>query len=333
MDCNTNNDFIVSDVPTDSISSLTWSPAQNVLASTSWDKTVRVWAVGCEGENVTATAVSSYSHEEPVLCCGFTRDGVRLISGGCDNKVKLKDLQAQQEMQIGQHDAPVRQLAVLDDLGLVVTGSWDKTLRFWSFQQATPVMTIPLPERVYAMDAKGSLLVVGCADRHILTYDLQQLQQTQAPLKQSFSALKMQTRCISCFPDKTGYAVGSVEGRCSITYLEDAAKNFTFKCHRQNDQVSAVNSIDFHPSLGTFSTAGGDGTFVFWDKENRQRLKQFSAVGCPITAGRFNATGDLFAYSVSYDWSAGHEPSSRDQPRQILLHQCKDVEVTPKSKK
>ena len=32
-----------------------------------------------------------------------------------------------------------------------------------------------------------------------------------------------------CFPDKTGYAVGSVEGRCSIAYIEDTSKNFAFK--------------------------------------------------------------------------------------------------------
>merc|ERR1712217_223927 len=257
------------------------------------------------------------------------------LSGGCDNKVKLKDLQSQQEMQIGQHDGPVRHLAALDDSGLVVTGSWDKTLRFWSLQQSTPVMTLNLPERVYAMDAKGHLLVVGCADRHILVYNLQQIQQTQAPVKQCLSALKMQTRSISCFPDKSGYAVGSVEGRCSINYLEEADKNknFTFKCHRANDIITAVNSIDFHPTRGTFSTAGGDGTFVFWDKENRQRLKAFPNCGCPVTAGRFNSTGDLFAYSVSYDWSAGHEPYSTTQTRQIFVHQCQDNEVTPKPKK
>lgn len=48
------------------------------------------------------------------------------------------------------------------------------------------------------------------------------------------SPLKFQTRCISAFPDKSGYLVGSVEGRVAVHHVEDAlqSKNFTFKCHR-----------------------------------------------------------------------------------------------------
>lgn len=48
------------------------------------------------------------------------------------------------------------------------------------------------------------------------------------------SPLKYQTRCISCFPDKTGYLIGSIEGRVAVHHVEDnlQSKNFTFKCHR-----------------------------------------------------------------------------------------------------
>ena len=44
---------------------------------------------------------------------------------------------------------------------------------------------------------------------------------------------------LGAFPDKTGYAVGSVEGRCSIAYIEDSSKNFAFKqpgTQRKSDQ-------------------------------------------------------------------------------------------------
>ena len=42
-------------------------------------------------------------------------------------------------------------------------------------------------------------------------------------------------RQVSCFPDKTGYLVGSIEGRVAVHHVEDSVgqqKNFTFKCHR-----------------------------------------------------------------------------------------------------
>lgn len=143
----------------------------------------------------------------------------------------------------------------------------------------------------------------------------------------------MQTRTICCFPDKTGYAVGSIEGRCSIASITDPSdtqKNFAFKCHRSTEEIFAVNAIDFHPTMGTFATAGGDGTFVFWDKENRQRLKQFQSCHYPVTAAKFNAPGDMFAYAVSYDWSKGHEGNHPNLPRSIMIHKVQESEVRPK---
>lgn len=325
-DPNTNGDAAVPEPPTDAVSCLAWSPTANILAAGSWDKTVRVW-------EVTATGVAprmAIQHEGPVLCCNFSKDGQRLVSGGCDNKVKMKVLATQQEQQIGVHAAPVKEVFCVDDMNMVVSGSWDKTLKFWDMRQPNPVAQIQLPERVYCMDMKFPLLVVGMAERHLHVYNLQSIQANPAPYRQGQTALKMQTRSVSCFPDKTGYAIGSIEGRCSIAYVEDTSKNFAFKCHRSSEAIFAVNCIDFHPSMGTFATGGGDGTFVFWDKGNRQRLKQFQSCNYPVTACKFNAGGDIFAYSVSYDWSRGHEENHPSLPKAVLLHKVTEAEVKPK---
>mmetsp|Transcript_25674 Transcript_25674/g.73881 ORF Transcript_25674/g.73881 Transcript_25674/m.73881 type:complete len:362 (-) Transcript_25674:128-1213(-) len=327
-DPNTNQSAVVPGPPDDGISALAWSPAANILAASSWDKSVRIWEISANGVQPKL----AYQHEAPVLACNFSKDGQRLVSAGADKKIKMKILQTQQEQVIGQHDAPIKEVFVVDEMNMVISGGWDKTLRFWNCQQPNPVATLQLPERVYSMDIKYPLMVVGCAEKHICVYNLQQIQQNPNPYKSLQSALKMQTRCVSCFPDRTGYAVGSIEGRCSIAYVEDTSKNFAFKCHRSTDQneIYAVNSIDFHPSMGTFSTCGGDGTFVFWDKENRQRLKQFNSCHYPVTTGKFNAAGDIFAYAVSYDWSKGHEGNHPSLPRAIMLHKVQEAEVKPK---
>jgi len=77
-------------------------------------------------------------------------------------------------------------------------------------------------------------------------------------------------------------------------YHQTETKNFAFKCHRSNEEIFAVNAISFHPTHGTFATAGSDGMFTFWDKDNRQRLKQFATCHYPITATKFSARGNLF---------------------------------------
>lgn len=87
-----------------------------------------------------------------------------------------------------------------------------------------------------------------------------------APVKEIESPLKWQTRCITCFPDHTGFLVGSVEGRVAVHHVEDhqQSRNFTFKCHRDGNDVFAVNAMSFHPQHGTFVTAGSDGAYNFW---------------------------------------------------------------------
>eukprot|EP00927_Polykrikos_kofoidii_P024518 TRINITY_DN2228_c0_g2_i1.p1 TRINITY_DN2228_c0_g2~~TRINITY_DN2228_c0_g2_i1.p1 ORF type:complete len:361 (+),score=61.06 TRINITY_DN2228_c0_g2_i1:213-1295(+) len=325
---NTNQSAEVPQCGDDSISSIAWSPAQNIFAAGCWDKQVRIW-------EVTPQAIAprlAYSHQAPVLCVAFSKDGQRVVSGGADNKVKMKMLSTQQEMDIGSHTAAVKEVAVVDDMNMIISGSYDKTLKFWNGQQPTPVATLNLPERVYSMDVKYPLLVVALAgpQRQISVYNLQSIQQNPNPYKQLQSVLNLQTRCVSCFPDKTGYAVGSIEGRVSIAHIEDTSKNFSFKCHRTTDEVFAVNAIDFHPTMGSLATVGGDGTCVFWDKENRQRLKQFNTCNYPVTAGKFNAQGDLFAYAVSYDWSKGHEGNHPSLPKSILIHKVQEADVKPK---
>jgi len=94
-----------------------------------------------------------------------------------------------------------------------------------------------------------------------------------------------------------------------------------FKCHRIKTSVYAVNDIAFHP-LGTFATCGSDGTFHFWDKDSKQRLKQFKKCSLPISCCHFNAEGNIFAYAVCYDWyqgSSGYDPNV--MKNHILLQQ------------
>jgi hypothetical protein len=113
-----------------------------------------------------------------------------------------------------------------------------------------------------------------------------------------------------CITMLCAWQVGSIEGRVAVQHIDEAqqSKNFTFKCHRDNNDIYAVNAISFHPvsmkegyykpsmpkSLkvvfgvswvdihvdlvqvhATFATSGSDGAYNFWDKDSRQRLKVF----------------------------------------------------------
>ena len=77
------------------------------------------------------------------------------------------NLQTNQQQQVAQHAAAVRHCFYVRQLNMLVTGSWDKTVKYWDLRSPTPAHTQQMPERVYAMDVQSELLVVGTADRQI----------------------------------------------------------------------------------------------------------------------------------------------------------------------
>ncbi|KAG0306372.1 hypothetical protein BGZ98_002490 [Dissophora globulifera] len=333
---NTSQDMEVQHPPTDGISELQFSPQANFLAASSWDSNVRIYEIQPNGSSV---AKAMYSHSAPVLCCAWSKDGNKLASGGTDKIGKLFDISTGQSTQVAQHEAPIKEVRWVDGPNpILATGSWDKTIKYWDTRQQTPISTITLPERLYSMDSVFPLLVAGTADRHVLIYNLNN---PSVPFKTVPSPLKWQTRTISCFPAGNGYGIGSIEGRVAIQYVEEKGtqQNFSFKCHREGGTsvrdkatVYSVNCISWHPVHGSFSTAGSDGSFAFWDKDSRQKLKSFPKAPAPISTSCFNLNGSIFAYAVSYDWNKGHSAAGTQNQNKIMLHAVTDEEAKPRKR-
>lgn len=348
-------DYAVPSPGNDGISSLSFSPTSNALVSTNWDGGVRVWDIQLSvteqqaslsspaGTSTTAGAFNAlpkihavHSPNTAALCSTFSNDGSAIFTGGTDNAVRMINLnqapaQGSEATQIGQHSAPVAAVGYCSETRLVVSGGWDGKLHFWDQRQPTPVGTLELPERCYDLDVRGNMMVVATAERHILVYNM-----TGAPTlhTQMLSPLKLQSRCIACFPDMTGFAVGSIEGRVGIQYVHKVAgkESFAFKCHRHSSDAYAVNDICFH-QFGTFATVGADGVINFWDKDNKHRIQGFDRFNSQISCASFNAQGNIFAYASSYDWSEGAASYTPGQPNGIFLHYTPEDKIKPKNKK
>jgi mRNA export factor len=305
---------------------VTWSPKANFLAASSWDKNVRVWQVNSNG---TSEPKASIVHDQPVLACCWNDDGSKVFSAGCDNRAIYWDLASNTKNVVAEHDAPIKVVNWLPRQNILMTGSWDKTVRYWDLRNNKPVLAIPLSERIYSADARENLAVIACADKNIYVYNLNNPSTLYTTIIAPF---RYQNRCVRIFPSLTGCAIGSIEGRVAIRYIEkaDQKSDFAFKCHRTTkNQVYAVNDIAFH-HMGTFATCGSDGTFHFWDKDSKQRLKQFKKCSLPITTCQFNYDGTIFAYGVCYDWHMGHSIYNPNvMKNHILLHQVGE-EIKPK---
>jgi mRNA export factor len=165
--------------------------------------------------------------------------------------------------------------------------------KFWDARSPNPAGEFTMPDRVYDMDVRGSLMVVATANRHVIIYDVSGAQPHEHSRKES--PLKYTTRCVSCFPDQTGFAIGSIEGRVGIQYVQKVGNkdHFAFKCHRNENNVYSVNDIAFQQQYGTFATVGSDGVVTFWDKVGV--IRQFMWQGI-VSSTAVQWVGYLFLY-------------------------------------
>ena len=281
----------------------------------------------------------------PVLDHCWSNDGSAVFIAGCSNKVMMWDLNKGNNndafVEVGSHNAPIKCVYAIPNNDIIVTGGWDNMLRYWDLRQnnGKAAIEVNLPERVYAMDVRNQTLVVGCggAAKQLAIINLSSpgyIQRTQE------SPLKFQTRSIRIFHDEKFFAVSSIEGRCAIRCTNEADDkavdqtgksrySFAFKCHRDEKFIYSVNGVDCFPVnkyYSVFATTGSDGTFTFWDKDKRQRIKEYNRnVKVPIVDCKYNSTGDLFAYAHSYDWSRGAENyDQQNMAPQLYIHNVKE---------
>ncbi|CAH2053293.1 unnamed protein product [Thlaspi arvense] len=287
----------LSNPPSDGISNLRFSNASDHLLVSSWDKLVRLYDVS------TNSLKGEFLHGGPVLDCCFHDDSSG-FSVGADNKVRRIVFNVGKEDILGMHESPVRCVEYSYATGQVITGSWDKTVKCWDPRGAsgpdrTQVGTYLQPERVYSLSLVGNRLVVATAGRHVNIYDLRNMSQ---PEQRRESSLKYQTRCVRSYPNGTGYALSSVEGRVAM---------------------------EFFDLYGTFATGGCDGFVNIWDGNNKKRLYQYSKYPTSISALSFSRDGQLLAVASSYTYEEGeksHEPDA------IFVRSVNEIEVKPKPK-
>lgn len=123
--CEVSGDVQVPDGPSDTVSALAWSPTADYLAVSSWDNSVRIYEVGNPVQGK-----ASYSHEGPALDVCWSHDGTKILSGGADNAGRMFDVTTGQSQQVAQHSAPIKSVRWTEmHGGLLVTGSWDKTIK------------------------------------------------------------------------------------------------------------------------------------------------------------------------------------------------------------
>ncbi|WP_019506832.1 NB-ARC domain-containing protein [Pleurocapsa sp. PCC 7319] len=151
--------------------SLAWSPNGNMLASSSYDKTIRLW------NPLTGHCVKTLTgHTNWVLSIAWSPDGKMLASGGDDQTIRIWDVQQEKCSQIlSGHKNWVMSVAWSPDGTVLASGGDDQTIRIWDVQQEKCRQILSGHTnwvRSVAISPDGKMLASGSDDQTIKLWHL-----------------------------------------------------------------------------------------------------------------------------------------------------------------
>ena len=171
------------------VNSVAIAPDNQILASGSDDKTIRLWNI--ETGEVCATLKG---HTNFVQSVAFSPDGTILASGSDDKTIKLWDLKTYEEIcTLSEHSRAVKSVTfspippplvptalpgnARQLRGILASGSWDKTIKLWDLNTKKAICTISghqlqVSEVTFSPD--GHFLASASFDRTVRLWDLRQ---------------------------------------------------------------------------------------------------------------------------------------------------------------
>ena len=149
-----------------SVSAVAFSADGQLLASASYDQTVRLWNLAT-GEQVQKLE----AHDDSVSAVAFSADGQLLASASEDRTVRLwNPATGEQVQKLEGHDDSVLAVAFSADGQLLASASEDRTVRLWN--PATGEQVQKLEGQAVAFSADGQLLASASNDGTVRLWNL-----------------------------------------------------------------------------------------------------------------------------------------------------------------
>ncbi|XP_022832366.1 WD repeat-containing protein 47 isoform X2 [Spodoptera litura] len=255
-----------------SIYCLAWSPAGDLLATGSNDKTVKLMRFNSHACNLEGQEVELTMHDGTVRDVCFIEDTSNktslLVSGGAgDCKIYVTDCATGKTFQaLSGHSGHILSLYNWGG-AMFVSGSQDKTVRFWDLRTGGCVNVISPPAgqpnkgsavASLAVDPSGRLLVCGHDDGSCALHDVR-----GSRALQRFTPHSGDLRSVRFSPGAYYLLTAGYDGRVVLTDLQG-----DLTCALPSVPVARhpdkVISARWHPDDFSFLSTSADKTAVLW---------------------------------------------------------------------
>ena len=246
----------------DRVTQVSFSPDGKILASASFDKTVRLWGL----DDVPLKTLDG--HQNRVQSVTFSPDGQRLASASTDKTIKLWSRTGVLLETLEGHTQRVSSVSFSPDGQLLASGSYDKTVKVWSLKEDGVSNILPCP----------SAPLFPCSPSVLFTLD----GHTDSVMSVSFS------------PDSEIVATASKDKTVKL-WTRNGRLIKTLTGHK-----GWVTGVTFSPDGEMLASASDDGTVKLWNRDGRL-LRTFEGAHNSFVLGvAFSPDGKMLA-SAGYD--------------------------------
>ncbi|MEG4404124.1 nSTAND1 domain-containing NTPase [Microcoleus sp. MON2_D5] len=266
-----------------SVNAVSFSPNGKLLATGSFDNTVKLWDTSTGKEIKTLTG-----HTNSVNAVSFSPNGKLLATGSRDNTVKLWDTTTGKQIKtLTGHTDRVWAVSFSPNGKLLATGSFDKTVKLWDTTTGKQIKTLPghkNPLLAVSFSPNGKLLATGSSDKTVKLWDTT----TSKPIK-TFAGHTGWVTAASFSPNGKLLATGSGDNTVKLWDTTTGKPIKTLTGH--TDWVLAVS---FSPNGKLLATGSSDKTVKLWDTTTGKQIKTLTEYKS-VLAVSFSPNGKLLA--------------------------------------
>ncbi len=270
----------------DGVVSVEYSPSGELLASASYDNTIRLW------DAATRDLIATLHHDARVHSASFSPDGRLLASASEDRTVKLWDM-ANRELvaTLEGHKDGVDLVRFSPDGKYLASSSWDRAVKLWDVTNRELAATIDHVNSTHSLSFSpdGKILATASIDRAVELWDV-----GSRELIAALEGHRDEVSSLTFSPDGNILATGSKDR--TVKLWDVANRGFTATLEGHKGEVSLVT---FSPNGKILATGSQDNTVTLWDVATGKTVAILG--GCAFSPALFTFSSDGTMFAVGMD--------------------------------